>query len=63
MKEEYWLKCGFEENGELVCVRMISNSKPDKSFFYTVQGGYKEVKNPVVLKLTPEIIYDMSKNG
>ena len=56
MEEEYWLKCGFKENGELVCVRALSDSKPNETFFYTEEDGHKEVKNPNVVKLTKEVI-------
>ena len=56
MKEEYWLKFGFKENGELTCVRTISESKPTENFFYTENGEHKEVKNPNVIQLTKDII-------
>ncbi|MBW2966415.1 hypothetical protein KY342_04905 [Candidatus Woesearchaeota archaeon] len=56
MKEEYWIKYGFKEDGDLVCVKVISNSKPDENFFYTENGEHKEVRNPNVLKLTKELI-------
>ena len=56
MQEEYWLKCGFKENGDLVCVRILPGSKPTEKFFYTKDGEYKEVKNPSVIKLTKEVI-------
>lgn len=53
MEEEYWLKCGLKENGDLVCVRMISNTKPDDTFFYGEHGNYKQAQNTRVIKLTP----------
>jgi len=56
MEEEYWLKYGFKENGELVCLRTITNSKPSELFFYTENGEHKEVKNPNLVKLTKEVI-------
>lgn len=56
MEEEYWLKCGFKENGELTCVRTVADSKPTEKFFYTENGEHKEVKNPNVVKLTKDII-------
>ena len=56
MDEEFWLKYGFKDNGELTCVRMLSNSKPDKNFFYTENLQHKAVKNSGVIKLTKEII-------
>jgi len=56
MEEEFWLKYGFKQNGELTCVRILSQSKPDEKFFYTENGKHEEVENPNVLKLTPEII-------
>jgi hypothetical protein len=54
--EEYWLKYGFKENGELICVRVLSSIKPDKKFFYTDGNMHKEAQNPVVIKLTKENI-------
>ena len=56
MEEEYWLKYGFKENGELACIRTISDSKPTEKFFYTENGEQKEVKSPNVIKLTKNII-------
>ena len=56
MEEQYWLKYGFKENGELTCVRAIANSRPGEKFFYTEDGEYKEVKSPNAVKLTKEII-------
>ncbi|GAF96553.1 unnamed protein product, partial [marine sediment metagenome] len=32
MEEEYWLKFGFKENGDLTCIRTISESKPTEKF-------------------------------
>jgi len=52
MEEEYWIKYGFKEDGDLVCVRAISDSKPSENFFYTEKGQCKEVKNPNAIKLT-----------
>jgi len=60
MEEDYWLKYGFTENGELTCIRTISDSKPTDKFFYTEGGEHKEVKNPNVIKLTKEIIERMN---
>ena len=54
MKEEYWLKYGFKEDGELTCVRAVADSKPTEKFFYTENGEHKEVKNPNIVKLTKE---------
>ena len=56
IKEEYWLKFGFKENGDLTCVRAISESKPTENFFYTENGEYKEVREANVVQLTKEII-------
>jgi len=56
MEEEYWLKYGFKEGGELACVRVLANSKPSEGFFYTENGKHKEVKSPNVVKLTKEVI-------
>ena len=61
MQEEYWLKYGFKENGELVCLRMLAESKPAGSFFYTENGGYKEVKNPNVVRITKEGLEQLNK--
>lgn len=54
--EEYWLKYGFKENGELTCVRTITDSKPTEKFFYTEDGEHKEAKSPNVVKLTKDVI-------
>jgi len=54
--EEYWLKYGFKEDGELTCVRTVADSKPTEKFFYTENGEPKEVKNANVIKLSKEII-------
>jgi hypothetical protein len=54
--EEYWLKCGLKENGELVCVRTLSNKRPDKRFYYTEEGTHKEVQNSDVIRLSREAI-------
>ncbi|MBW2980516.1 hypothetical protein KY360_03805 [Candidatus Woesearchaeota archaeon] len=56
MEEEFWLKYGFKENGELICTRTIANSKPVEQFFYTEDEKHKEVKNAGVVKLTKEAI-------
>jgi len=56
MEEEYWIKYGFKENGELVCLRTIAGSKPAEMFFYTENGEHKEVKSPNVVKLTKGVI-------
>jgi len=53
---EYWLKYGFKENGDLVCVRTLSNREPEKLFFYQDEGTHKEVKKSNVIKLTREAI-------
>lgn len=58
--EEYWLKYGFKENGELVCVRALSNSEPDKKFFYTEGNMHKEAQNTNVIKITKEAINKLS---
>jgi len=60
MKEEYWLKYGFKENGELACVRTIANSKPAEKFFYTEEGQYKEAKGCNVIKLTEEMVEELN---
>ena len=60
MKNEYWLKYGFKDNGELTCVRMLSSSIPDKSFFYIEDNETKEVMNTEVIKLTKEVIDQLS---
>jgi hypothetical protein len=56
MNEEFWLKYGFKDNGEMTCVRILANSKPDEAFFYTDNEVCKPVKNSGVIKLTQEII-------
>jgi len=56
MEEEFWLKYGFKENGELICTRTIANSKPTEKFFYTEDEKNKEAQKPGVVKLTKEII-------
>ena len=56
MEEEFWLKYGFKETGELICTRTIANSKPVEQFFYKEEEKNKEVKNPGVVKLTKEVI-------
>lgn len=61
MKEDYWLKCGFKENGELVCIRMLSNTKPGKTFFYREGNENKEARNPNVIRLTSENINNLMK--
>ncbi len=58
--EEFWLKYGFKENGELVCVRTLSNGEPDKKFFYTDNGANKEMQNSDVIKLTKDNIKKMN---
>ena len=63
MEEEYWLKCGFKENGELVCVRMIANSKPDETFFYNDGNKFKQVKNSQVVKLTKDVFEKIITKG
>jgi len=50
--EEYWLKYGFKENGELVCVRTLSCNKPEKIFFYKNNENYVKVQNPNIIKLS-----------
>lgn len=60
--EEYWLKYGFKENGDLICVRMLTDSKPIEKFFYTEDKENKEVRNPNVVKLTKEGI-EIMKGG
>lgn len=59
MQEEYWLKCGFKENGELTCVRMLSNNQPSEKFYYTEKGDCKEVKNSLVIKLTEDVLQSL----
>ena len=60
MEEEFWIKYGIKENGELVCTRTIANSKPTEGFFYTEEEKTKEVRNPEVVKLTKDIIERLS---
>jgi len=60
MHEEFWLKYGFKENGELTCVRMLSNSKPDEAFYYSEEGECKAVKSAGVLKITKETIENLN---
>ncbi len=59
-KEEYWIKCGFKESGELICVRSISNAKPEDGFFYLDHGVHKEVIEPRVLRLSKEVLTKMT---
>jgi hypothetical protein len=54
MMEEYWLKCGFKKNGDLICVRTLPNAEPSETFFYSEGGGNVTVENPKVVKLTKE---------
>ncbi|MFA6424658.1 MAG: hypothetical protein WCW64_00565 [Phycisphaerae bacterium] len=61
MQDEYWLKYGYKENGELVFVRTLSESEPCKAFFYHDGNLCKEVKAPEVVKLTKEIIETILK--
>jgi|APSaa5957512622_1039677.scaffolds.fasta_scaffold226201_2 hypothetical protein len=60
MNEQYWLKFGFKENGDLTCVRTISKSKPSEIFFYTENGQNKEVKEPNVIKLTKDVLQKLN---
>jgi len=52
---EYWLKCGFKKNGDLVCVRILSNSKPSEKFFYSEEDKTIAAENPKAIKLTKEL--------
>ncbi len=63
MKEEYWLKYGFKENGELTCVRTIATSKPTEKFFYTEEGQCKEAKNCNVVLLTGKTIEGLKNSS
>ena len=63
MDEEYWIKYGFKENGELVCLRSISGSRSDENFFYNDEGQHKKVRNPGVFKLTKEAIDALNRKG
>jgi hypothetical protein len=56
MEEEFWLKYGFKENGDLTCIRTMSDSRPIEKFFYTENGTHIEAKSPNVVKLTKEVI-------
>lgn len=56
MNDEFWLKYGFKENGELVCVRTLSNLKPTKEFFYNDNGTYKDLLDTNVIKITKDVI-------
>ncbi len=56
MEEDYWLKVGFKENGDLTCVRRIVEAKPVDNFCYEENGDMRAVKNPTVIKLTTELI-------
>ncbi len=58
---EYWLKCGFKRNGDLVCVRTLSNAKPDKKFFYSEEDKTITVENPMIMKLTKELFKELSR--
>jgi hypothetical protein len=58
---EYWLKYGFKENGNLVCVRTLSKTKPDNLFYYTENDETKEVKNSCVIKISKELINKVNK--
>jgi hypothetical protein len=60
MEEEYWLKYGFKENGEVACVRLLSDKKPDEDFYYTEDGSYKEARNSHVIKLTPDVLEQLN---
>ena len=60
MEEKYWLKYGFKENGDLVCLRIIADSKPDEKFFYTENGSHMEAKNTNVVELTKEVAEKLS---
>ncbi|MFH0876345.1 MAG: hypothetical protein V1859_10490 [archaeon] len=63
MNEEFWLKYGFKENGELTCVRTLANSKPSDKFFYTEEGTHKEVKNSSVIKITKNVLEKIKELG
>ncbi|MBW2992852.1 hypothetical protein KY345_06575 [Candidatus Woesearchaeota archaeon] len=54
MEEEYWIKCGFKENGELICTRLLANSRPSETFFYKDGSEHKEVRDPHIVKITRE---------
>ncbi|MBN2421736.1 hypothetical protein JXB41_00795 [Candidatus Woesearchaeota archaeon] len=54
MEEDYWLRYGLKEDGRLICTRVISKTKPSKTFFYTENGTNKEVKNAEIIKLSLE---------
>jgi hypothetical protein len=56
MSEEFWLKYGFKENGELICERTITKFKPASEFFYTDNGECKEVLNSNVVKITKNVV-------
>lgn len=62
MNEEFWLKYGFKDDGQLTFVRMLANSKPDKNFYYNDKEGCKQVKNSKVIKLTKEMIEFLEKS-
>lgn len=56
MEQEFWLKYGFKDNGELTCVRVLANSKPDEAFYYTEGGQCKPVLNTGVVRISKETI-------
>lgn len=63
MEEEYWLKFGFKENGELACVRTLSKTRPAAEFFYNQDGQNREVISPCVVKLTKDVAKTLEQHG
>ena len=63
MEEEFWLKYGLKENGELTCLRMLSRSEPEKDFFYTENGEHKQVRSPNAIRITKEILNTLVIGG
>jgi hypothetical protein len=56
MANEYWLKYGTTETGDLTCIRVLSESKPNEEFYYKDNGENKIAHNPKVIKITKELL-------
>ncbi|MBN2542621.1 hypothetical protein JXI42_07110 [bacterium] len=63
MKEQYWLKCGYKENGELICVRTLSQLKPNRILYYKDNGKFKKALNTMILKLTADILQQVNHSS
>lgn len=62
MKESYYLKYGYKQNGELVCAKAVLQTKPDRHFYYTEGDECKPVLNPTVVKLTKDVLESLDNS-